>query len=98
MIYNNAYNYNHYWVYDRNYLIPTHITKLNIMEIPAINEEDEEMSFDLNICCCQCSSASFVWNEAQHNKIVSSAKNGDILKVPKSVDNEDKFIAYIRSL
>jgi hypothetical protein len=68
------------------------------MEVSAINEEDEEISFDLNICCEICSNNSFGWSVAQHIKVVETASAGTALKIPSFITDETKFIEYIRSL
>lgn len=74
-----------------------HHPRMTPMQISIVHEDGTENEFEIPICCPDCSRGRG-WSEMQHTKIYGAATNGETIKVPDYVHNEEQFIQYVKSL
>lgn len=68
------------------------------MNIPVVHESGTENEFEVELCCVDCAAKSYGWSSAQFCSVHKKAIDGESIQVPDSVNSEQKFIAFVKTL
>lgn len=68
------------------------------MNFSVIHEDETENEFEIEVCCEVCSLQKYGWSTAIHNKLMEMVRSNQPIKTPASVDSDEKFKAFVKTL
>ena len=69
-----------------------------VMNVPVVYEDETENEFDIELCCAECATQAYGWSAAQFTRILESVNKGFAIQVPDSIDSENRFKDFVKSL